>query len=95
MVRNYKRKTEKRDPAVIVRALRAIDSGMSVRAAAHQFNIPTSTLSLHQRRNTPTNEPQQSTLSGPQPSTENSQTITSSKRYIIKKTGGQMVCILI
>lgn len=56
MVRKYKRKTEKRDSDVLVRALRAIALGMSVRAAAREFNVPEAILRRHERNNTPTNE---------------------------------------
>ena len=39
MVRTYKRKTPKRDPQIIVRALRAIQNGMSIRAASRDFGV--------------------------------------------------------
>lgn len=39
MVRNYKRKTPQVNPDLIVRALRAIETGMSIRAAARDFGV--------------------------------------------------------
>lgn len=47
MVRNYKRKTQKRDKNIIRRAVAAMQMGMSLRAAACNFGIPRSTLLLH------------------------------------------------
>lgn len=52
MVRKYKRKTEKRDPELLKRAVAAMKLGMSLRAAAREFEIPRSTLLLHRRNNT-------------------------------------------
>src|SRR5271156_5469970 len=44
---NYKRKTEKRDPAVMEAALVAIHNGSMVNKAAHDFDIPEKTLRDH------------------------------------------------
>lgn len=46
------RNTEKKDSDVILRAFRAIEIGMSTRAAAREFNLPKTTLRRHLRNNT-------------------------------------------
>lgn len=51
MVRKHKRKSEKLDSSVLVRALQAIDTGMSIRAAARDFDIPETTLRRHSSNN--------------------------------------------
>lgn len=56
MVRKYKRKTEKRDDDVIVRALKAVATGMSVRAASKQFDVPETTLRRQWSFNKPKDE---------------------------------------
>ncbi|XP_016983927.1 uncharacterized protein LOC108047992 [Drosophila rhopaloa] len=50
-MRNYKRKTPKRDPAILRGAVAAMKSGISLRAASNIFGIPRSTLLLHRRNN--------------------------------------------
>jgi len=47
MPRLYNRKTPKRDEATIQNAVNAVLNGSSKKAAAKQFNIPRTTLSLH------------------------------------------------
>lgn len=51
MVRKYKRKSEKLDSVVLVRALQAIQAGMSIRAAARDFEIAETTLRRHATNN--------------------------------------------
>ncbi|XP_017014656.1 uncharacterized protein [Drosophila takahashii] len=50
-MRNYKRKTPKRDPDILRGAVAAMKSGISLRAASITFGIPRSTLLLHRRNN--------------------------------------------
>lgn len=76
MVRNYKRKTQKRDENGIRRAVAAMQMGMSLRAAARDFGIPRSTLLLHRRANEVTTQPTEVDL--------NSITITSQGRDTVK-----------
>lgn len=51
MGRSFKRKTPKRDPAILRRAVAAMTLGSSLRAAAHEFEVLRSTLLLHRRNN--------------------------------------------
>jgi len=51
MRRTFKRKTLKRDPAILRKAVVAMKLGVSLRAAAREFQIPRSTLLLHRRNN--------------------------------------------
>lgn len=51
MVRNYKRKTEKRPEGDMIRALRAIEIGTSVRTAARDFSVPEASLRRQWNRN--------------------------------------------
>lgn len=51
MGRSFKRKTEKKDPEILRRAVAAMKLGMPLRAAAREFEIPRSTLLLHRRNN--------------------------------------------
>lgn len=44
MVRKYKRKTEKRDDDNFLRALKAIEEGMSICAVARDFQLLEATL---------------------------------------------------
>lgn len=48
---NYKRKTEKKDPDNIRRALQAIASGMVLKAAARDFGLNPRTLRRHRDKN--------------------------------------------
>lgn len=56
MVRKYKLKTEKRDDDNVLRALRAIEEGMSMRAVARDFQLLEATLRFHWNRNKAQNE---------------------------------------
>lgn len=56
MGRSFKRKTPKRDPGILRRAVAAMAFGTSLRAVAREFKIPRSTLLLHRRNNVTTTE---------------------------------------
>lgn len=51
MVRKYNRKTLKTDSAAIVNGIRAIEIGMSIRAAARSFNVSERALRRHLNTN--------------------------------------------
>lgn len=51
MGRSFKRKTPKRDPQILHRAVAAMALGSSLRETARNFDIPRSTLLLHRRNN--------------------------------------------
>lgn len=108
MVRKYQRITRRRDSSLIIRALQAIELGMTNRAAAREFDVPESTLRRHRKINkeddstaesmggeTEAATAIQSTQIAYLACTDQVQPVSSTRSFIIKPHGGSTVHILL